>query len=311
MIEVRSVTKSFDGLRAIDDIDMTVKPGSIYGLVGTNGSGKTTILNMLCGVTRQDSGTIMFDGTPVYENPAVKQRLWYIPDDLAFYGPYTINELARFFSRMFPHWNAAILDVTLQHFHLDRDKRISRMSKGMRKQAVFALGFASEPDYLILDEPIDGLDPLVRKRIWELIVGASADRGMTTVISSHNLREMEGFCDSICAIDHGKVFIERDLDDLKSDIHKLQVSFGSNASSAGNAQGSDARTGIDAYRDLNVLKQWSSGSVDFLIVKNSQQELDRFAAAAKPVIFDRIPLTLEEIFIHELDRGNDEYTSRL
>ena len=300
MIQVTSLNKSFDGFAALDNVSMTVKPGSIYGLIGTNGSGKTTVLNLLAGVTKTDSGSIAFDREPVYENPAVKRRIWFMPDDLAFFAPYTINELANLFARIYPLWEPPILDVITAHFSLDRRKRLSRMSKGMRKQAVFALAFAAKPDYLLLDEPIDGLDPVVRRCIWELIVSAAADRGMTTVVSSHNLRELEGFCDSICALNHGRVFIERDLEDLKSDVHKLQISYGRGVV-----------TNEETYGDLHVLSMRSSGSVDYLIVKNTPEELDRFIEKSKPVIVDRIPLTLEEIFIHELGSESNEHTAIL
>ena len=300
MIEVASVVKSFDGFTALHDVTMTVKQGSIYGLIGTNGSGKTTMLNLLAGVTEQDSGTISFNGEPVYENTEVKRSIWFIPDDLSFFASYTINELATLFAGIYPLWDAAILDVLTAHFKLNRRKRLARMSKGMRKQSVFALAFAAQPDYLLLDEPIDGLDPTVRHCIWALIVSSAADRGMTAIVASHNLREMEGYCDSICALDHGKVFIESDLDELKSDIHKLQISYGRGVI-----------TNAQTYDDLNVLSMHGSGSVDVLIVRNTSAELDRFIERTKPLIVDRIPLTLEEIFTYELGGTSDGHTAIL
>ena len=300
MIEVASVVKSFGGFTALHNVSMTVKPGSIYGLVGTNGSGKTTMLNLLAGVTKQDAGTISFDGEPVYENPDAKRAIWFIPDDLSFFTSYTINELATMLRGIYPLWDPAILDVLTAHFTLDRKKRLARMSKGMRKQSVFALAFAAQPDYLLLDEPIDGLDPTVRHCIWELIVSSAADRGMTTIVASHNLREMEGYCDSICALDHGRVFIESDLDDLKSDVHKLQISYGHGVI-----------TKAETYADLNVLSMHSSGSIDVLIVKNTAAQLDDFIRKTQPLIVDRIPLTLEEIFIYELGGTGDEHTAIL
>jgi ABC-2 type transport system ATP-binding protein len=294
MIEIRGLTKTFDGFRALDGIDMTVKDGSIYGLVGTNGSGKTTILKLLNGITRPDSGTITVDGEPVYEHADVKARMSFIPDDLFYYYRQNLMEVGSYFRELYPVWDEELFHSVIRGFELNPVQKLARFSKGMQKQAVFALSLASLPDCLILDEPIDGLDPIVRKTIWSYIVDAAADRGMTTLVSSHNLREMEGFCDSIGIIDHGHMVLERDLDELKSDVHKLQVSFGS----------PDERP-AGVYDGLNILHERTSGSVDFLIARNSAAELDRFRDEQQPLIFDRVPLSLEEIFIYELGGEND------
>jgi ABC-2 type transport system ATP-binding protein len=294
MIEIRGLTKTFDGFRALDGIDMTVKDGSIYGLVGTNGSGKTTILKLLNGIMRPDSGTITVAGEPVYDHADIKARMSFIPDDLSYYYKRDLTDVGHFFRELYPVWDEGLFLKVVNGFGLDPKQKLARFSKGMQKQAVFALSLASLPDCLVLDEPIDGLDPIVRKTIWSYIVDAAADRGMTTLISSHNLREMEGFCDSIGIIDHGHMVLERDLDELKSDVHKLQISFGS----------PDSRPdGI--YDELNILHSRSSGSVDFLIARNTAAELDRFRDEKSPLIFDRVPLSLEEIFIYELGGEND------
>jgi ABC-2 type transport system ATP-binding protein len=301
MIEIRSVTKTFGSYTAVSNIDMTIPSGSIYGLVGTNGSGKTTILNLLAGVLRPDGGTIAYDGREVYENAAVKRDLAFIPDDLSFFNGFTLREAGRLFSGLYDGvWNKDLFDVSVTHFKLDRTMQISRMSKGMRKQAVFCLSFARQPAFMLLDEPLDGLDPIVRRSIWELIVDAAADRGMTSVVSSHNLRELEGYCDSICAINTGSVVIEKDLDDLKSDIHKLQVSYGPGK-----------RQAPDLYDSLNVLDRRDSGSVDYLVVRNSAEELDDFVRRTRPILFDRIPLTLEEVFMYQLGGEGNEHGSIL
>lgn len=294
MIEIRGLTKQFDGFPALNGVDMNVRDGSIYGLVGTNGAGKTTILKLIAGILKQDGGDILVGNSAVWENTDVKAKLAFIPDDLSFYYSYDLNEVARFFSGLYPRWNPEIFDEVIDGFNLDRRNRLSRFSKGMQKQAVFALTLATTPEYLILDEPIDGLDPIVRKTIWRYIVGAAADRGMSTLVSSHNLREMEGFCDTIGIIDKGRMVLERDLEDLKTDIHKLQVSFGD---AANRPEG--------VYGALNVMHSSSSGSVDYLIVRNDGAALDRFRAEKQPLIFDRVPLTLEEVFIYELGGASD------
>ncbi|MCI1634693.1 ABC transporter ATP-binding protein [Bifidobacterium sp.] len=301
MIELRSVSKTFGTHHALTNIDMTVSTGSIYGLVGTNGSGKTTILNILAGVLRPDSGSVVYDGSPVYENPAVKSAMVFVPDDLSFLNGFTLKQAAKLFSGLYAgKWNDDLFSVCVTQFKLDCNMQIAHMSKGMRKQAMFCLSFARKPSYMLLDEPIDGLDPIVRRSIWELIVDAAADRGMTTVVSSHNLRELEGYCDSICAIKQGQVVVERDLDELKSDIHKLQISFG--------AAGQQS---ADIYDSLDVLDKRDSGSVDYLIVRNSAEELDDFARRTQPILFDKIPLTLEEIFMYQLGGNGNEHTSIL
>lgn len=298
MIEVRSIAKTFGAHHALSNIDMTIAAGSIYGLVGTNGSGKTTILNILAGVLRPDAGTVTYDGTPVYENPGTKSRLAFVPDDLTFLNGFTLHEAARLFSGLYPtNWNDDVFRMCVSQFSLRGGMQIAHMSKGMRKQAAFCLTFARKPAYLLLDEPLDGLDPIVRRGIWELIVDASADRNMTTIVSSHNLRELEGYCDSICAIKQGGVVVERDLDELKSDIHKLQVSYGANA-----------RPGAGIYEELDVLDRRDSASVDYLIVRNTVEELEDFARRTHPLLFDVIPLTLEEVFMYQLGGKGNEHT---
>jgi ABC-2 type transport system ATP-binding protein len=295
MISIRNLRKSFDGFPALSGIDMNVKKGSIYGLVGTNGSGKTTILRLLNGIIKADDGDILIDDVPVYENPIEKKKLAFIPDDLSFFSTYNLKDVGRFFADIYKgQWDGNVYKEIINRFQLNPQTKISKFSKGMQKQAVFALSIASTPEYLILDEPIDGLDPIVRQVVWEYIVAASADRQMTTLVSSHNLREMEGFCDSIGIIHHGKMQLEKDLDELKSDIHKLQVSFGS-----GNLKPKDA------YKELNIVHSQASGSVDILIVRNDAATLNNFRQEKDPVIFDMVPLTLEEVFIYELGGADD------
>lgn len=286
MITMTGVTKTFDGFRALNDLNLNVKKGSIYGLVGTNGSGKTTLIKHLIGVLRPDCGEVLVDGLPVYENPDLKQRIGYIPDDLYFFSSYNLKEACRLYRSLYPHWNDARRQEMTGLFRLDEKRRLSRFSKGMQKQAAFILTMCAAPDCLILDEPIDGLDPIVRKLIWKYIVEDVAEREMTVLVSSHNLREMENICDSIGILDRGSMVIERDLDDLKSNVHKIQVAF---------------KTPPEQFcAGLNVLHRETRGSVELLIVRNSREEAEACLLPQKPLLFDILPLSLEEIFIYEL-----------
>ncbi|MDR2157192.1 MAG: ABC transporter ATP-binding protein [Clostridiales Family XIII bacterium] len=295
MIDIRKLHKSFDGVPALNNFEMKVRGGSIYGLVGTNGAGKTTVLQLIGGILKADDGKVLVDGRPVYENAAVKEKLAFVPDDLSFFSPYTLRDAGRFFSELYRDWDGKLFDAIIEQFQLDRKRRLSKFSKGMRKQAVFALALARTPACLILDEPIDGLDPSARKTVWKYIVDAVADRGMTTLISSHNLREMEGFCDSIGVIHRGRMILEGDLHALTTGMHKLQVSFGQ---SGARPEG--------AYDALHVMHMETGGSVDSLIVQNDEAALERFRKEKKPLICDRLPLTLEELFLCALGGENDE-----
>lgn len=286
MINVNSLRKVYDDFVALDNFNMTVKKGSIYGLVGPNGAGKTTILNHISGVYMPDNGEVRVEDEPILENIKIKERIAFIPDDLKFFSSYTCDKVAKLYKGFYPNWSQVQYDNMMKSFSLDKNKKIANMSKGMQKQAVFALTLSTTPDYLILDEPIDGLDPIVRKKVWQYIVDAAADRCMTTLVSSHNLKEMEGICDSIGIISEGKMIMESDLDDLKSDIHKVQVSF-------------IGRPDPD-YSGLNILHREVRGDVELLIVRNNKEVINKFSDKYEPLICNVLPLSLEEIFIYEL-----------
>lgn len=293
MIQVSELKKSFDDFMALDGLNLNVKKGSIYGLIGVNGSGKTTLIKHLTGVYRPDQGQIAMDGCPVYENLALKRRIGYIPDDLYFFNAYNLKEAAGLYRSLYPQWSEERFSELTKHFKLDLKRKISRFSKGMQKQAAFALNLSLCPDFLILDEPVDGLDPIIRRLVWKYIIADVAERQMTVLISSHNLKELEGICDCIGILSNGKIMIERDLDELKSDIHKIQVAFGEPC-------------GDDFFRDLNILHRETTGSLELLIARGTKQSVEGFIHSRDPILFDILPLTLEEIFIYELGGENSE-----
>lgn len=297
MIKVESVVKKFDSTIALNDFNLNVKKGSIYGLVGTNGSGKTTIIKHLTGILVPDSGKITIEGKDVFENITIKHRIGYIPDDLSYYSQYTLDGISRYYSTIYNLWNQERFEEMVSKFGLDRKTKIQRFSKGMQKQAAFSLIMSTTPDYLILDEPIDGLDPIIRKIVWKYIVEDVAEREMTVLISSHNLREMEGICDCIGIVNKGHMVLERDLDELKTDIHKVQVAFrGENK---------------EPYKGLNILHSETRGTVDLIIVRNPKEVVDSVIMSGNPILYDLLPLTLEEIFIYELGGEHNEIVNIL
>ena len=293
MIKVDKIDKSFGKVHALDSVSMNIRKGSIYGLVGTNGSGKTTILKHITGIIRSDSGTVTIDGLPVHDNPEIKERTAFIPDELFFFGNYNLNDMAAMYRGMYSRWDQKRFDSIADIFGLDKGAKLVRFSKGMQKQAAFALSMAAMPDYLILDEPVDGLDPLARRTVWDIIVSDCAEREMTVLISSHNLKEIEGICDTVGILSNGHMILERELDDLRSNVHKVQAAFNENTEVS--------------YEKLSVLSKKKIGSVDLLIVRNSAEEIEEAIGKYNPVVLDILPLTLEEIFIYELGGENNEY----
>lgn len=296
MIEAKAVSKSFDGFLALNDLDMTVPRGSIYGLVGPNGAGKSTILRHLCGVYRPDSGVITVEGQPVYENPAIKERMVVIPDDVYYYGSASVREMMKFYRGMYPTFSMERFEQLTEAFpEVDAKRPIRRMSKGMQKQAAFWLAMSCCPDYLLLDEPVDGLDPVMRRQVWSLLMGDVAERGTTVLVSSHNLRELEDVCDHVGILSHGQVVIERSLSQLQGTTVKLQVAFPDGVQ-PGLPQG------------MEVLHQSQLGRVYTYIVRGRADEVQQQVAAVHPLFVEALPLSLEEIFIYEM--GGNDYAVR-
>lgn len=296
MIEAKAVSKSFDGFLALNDLDMTVPKGSIYGLVGPNGAGKSTILRHLCGVYRPDSGVITVEGQPVYENPAIKERMVVIPDDVYYYGSASVREMMKFYRGMYPTFSMERFEQLTEAFpEVDAKRPIRRMSKGMQKQAAFWLAMSCCPDYLLLDEPVDGLDPVMRRQVWSLLMGDVAERGTTVLVSSHNLRELEDVCDHVGILSHGQVVIERSLSQLQGTTVKLQVAFPDGVQ-PGLPQG------------MEVLHQSQLGRVYTYIVRGSAEDVQQQVEAIRPLFVEALPLSLEEIFIYEM--GGNDYAVR-
>lgn len=296
MIEAKAVSKSFDGFLALNDLDMTVPKGSIYGLVGPNGAGKSTILRHLCGVYRPDSGVITIEDQPVYENPAIKERMVVIPDDVYYYGSASVREMMKFYRGMYPTFSMERFEKLAEAFpEVDAKRPIRRMSKGMQKQAAFWLAMSCCPDYLLLDEPVDGLDPVMRRQVWSLLMGDVAERGTTVLVSSHNLRELEDVCDHVGILSHGQVVIERSLSQLQGTTVKLQVAFPDGVQ-PGLPQG------------MEVLHQSQLGRVYTYIVRGSAEDVQQQVEAIRPLFVEALPLSLEEIFIYEM--GGNDYAVR-
>ena len=295
MLEAKNVVKTFDGFRALDGLTMTVPKGAVYGLVGPNGAGKSTIIRHLAGIYRQDSGEVLLDGQPVYEDPAVKQRMTVIGDDWYYFPQANIREMARFFAGLYPAFSWERYEKLKQVFPLDEKMMLRRMSKGMQKQAAFWLTVCCMPEYLILDEPVDGLDPVMRRQVWSLLLGDVAERGTTVLVSSHNLRELEDVCDHVGILNKGRVLLERSLSDLQDNTVKLQVAY-------------QGVTEPVLPAELNILHRSHVGRVYTYIVRGSSEEILRRMQITEPVLLESIPLTLEEIFIYEL--GGVEYAAK-
>lgn len=287
MIEAQKLTKSFGNYKVLDDLNLKVQKASVYGLLGPNGAGKTTLIKHLTGLYRQDQGIVTIDNQPVYENPEAKAQMVYIPDDLYFFSQSSIAETAKFYSYIYPEWNWNRYEQLKQVFPIDSTRRVVKLSKGMQKQVAFWLGICTMPKVMILDEPVDGLDPVMRKKVWNLILQDVAERQVSVLVSSHNLRELEDVCDHIGILHNGKIVVERELDDLKSDVHKFQLAFSAEIP-AGFLEGPE------------VLHRTQIGSILLLIARGDKHELLQKVKIANPVILDVLPLTLEEIFIYEL-----------
>ena len=286
MIQVRNAVKTFEGFPALKDATLTVPTGAIYGLVGPNGAGKSTLIRCLTGIYRMDSGTISVDGVEVYENPAVKARMANVPDDWYYFLQSSIHDMMRFYRGFYPSFNMQRYESFREVFRLDEKMPIRRMSKGMQKQAAFWLTMCCMPDYLVLDEPVDGLDPIMRRQVWSLIMEDVAERGTTVLVSSHNLRELEDVCDHVGIMDQGSVLLERSLSELQENLVKIQAVF-----PEGN---------VELPRELQILHRSNVGRVQTLIVRGNAEYVINHLSTCAPLMLEALPLSLEEIFIYEL-----------
>ena len=295
MLEARNVVKTFDGFRALDEATMVVPKGSVYGLVGPNGAGKSTIIRHFTGVYRADSGLVQLDGQDIYENPAVKRRMAVIGDDWYYFPQASIAEMAKLYSGVYPQFNWDRYAKMKEIFPLNDKQMIRRMSKGMQKQAAFWLTMCCMPEYLILDEPVDGLDPVMRRQVWSLLLADVDERGTTVLVSSHNLRELEDVCDHVGIMNKGKVLLERSLSDLQDNTVKLQVAYKT-----------EDEPMLPA--ELKILHRSQVGRVYTYIIRGNAEAICRRMQITDPLLLEAIPLTLEEIFIYEM--GGADYAVR-
>lgn len=292
MIQVTGLYKSFDKFQALAGVDMHVGKGEIYGLVGPNGAGKSTLIRHLTGVYRQDAGEVLVAGEKVYENKKVKAKFTYIPDELFYFLQADTIGMERFYEGIYPNFDSSLFGRMKEFFpDIDVKRNIRRLSKGMQKQVAFWLSVCCRPELMILDEPVDGLDPVMRRQIWGIIMAEAAERGLTVLVSSHNLRELEDVCDHVGIIHHGKIMVERSLSDLQGNISKIQVA---------------CRSGVPKLPEhFEVLHMANTGRVYTLIVKGNPKEAGAALVQDGEVFVDILPLTLEEIFIYEM--GGADY----
>lgn len=287
MIKGIDITKKFDALTALSDMNIHIKKGSVYGLVGPNGAGKTTFIKALMSIYKTDGGKIEIDGEEKIFEESLKQRIVYISDDLYFFPSYSIKQTADFYASVYENWDNSTFLKLQDIFNIDIKRKVRKLSKGMKKQVAFMMGISAKPDIMVLDEPVDGLDPVMRRNIMNIILSEVEERNMTVLISSHNLRELEDICDHVGIMHGGKVVIEKSLDDVKGNIHKLQVAF-------------DAFSPSEFDNSFDILHKEEFGSVKQYIIRGDMDEITEKAKNFNPILLDLLPLSLEEVFIYEL-----------
>lgn len=286
MLEVRNLTKTFGTFTALQELNMTIPRGAVYGLVGPNGAGKTTLIRHITGVYRPDCGEIALDGEAVWENPGVKRKIGFIPDDLFFFHSATIEDMRRYYKGLYPRFDDALFEKLGEAFDLPRKSPIRKFSKGMKKQAAFWLTVACRPELLVLDEPVDGLDPVMRRQIMGLILSDVAEYGTTVLVSSHNLRELEDICDHVGIMDKGKMLLERSLEDMQGGTVKVQFVG-------------------EIPEGLQILHRTDTGRLTTLVLRATAAEAEAAFSRAALTFYEILPLSLEEIFIYEL--GGADY----
>ncbi|MBR3997795.1 MAG: ABC transporter ATP-binding protein [Clostridia bacterium] len=297
MIKIDSITKTFDTVKSLDNVSLLVENGSIFGLIGSNGSGKSTLLRIMCGVYRPDCGDIFFDGVPVWENAEVKQRMVYLSDDQYFITGSTPADMMRMYKSVYPTFSVEKYKHYMTQFGLDENRRLNTFSKGMQKQVSFILGLASCTDYLFCDETLDGLDPVMRQTVRHIIASEVAERGMTVVFASHNLKELEDICDHVALLHRGELLFEAGIDDIKRDIHKIQMGVDK-------SRGDEIR---EALKQLDTVSVEQRGSLFTIVARGTVPQIDNVILGFKPLFVEYIPLTLEEIFIAEMEERGYEF----
>ena len=285
MLEMKQVTKTFGAFKALDDLSLQVPKGAVYGLVGPNGAGKSTVIRHLTGIYRPDSGSVMVDGQPIADDPNLKERIGYIPDEVFYFPSATMEDMRRFYRDLYSRFDDKLYEKLKEIFPLPAGA-IRRFSKGMQKQAAFHLTLCTRPDVLILDEPVDGLDPVMRRQVMSLVLADVAERGTTVLISSHNLRELEDVCDHVGIMNHGKMLLQKSLADMQGSTVKLQIVG-------------------EAPAEFPVLHESRSGRLSTYILRGSYPQVEERCRQMNPPYFDVLPLSLEEIFIYEL--GGADY----
>lgn len=294
MIEVKNLSKCFDEIKAIDGISAHIEEGHVFGLIGTNGAGKSTFMRMLSGVLKPDAGEILIDGAPVYDNPAVKEKLFYISDDQYFFKSGTPRDMVKLYETCYPGFQTDRWTELMGKFGLDARRKVNTYSKGMKKQLSVICGICANTKYLLCDETFDGLDPVMRQAVKTLFIREIDERGLTPVIASHNLRELEDICEYVGLLHRGGILLEKDIDDMKLNIHKLQCVIKEPAM-------------LEKVKNtLEVLTAENRGSLYTITVRGKREEVAEFMEMLSPVFYELLPLSLEEIFISETEvKGYD------
>lgn len=289
MIEAVEITKSFDGMKAIDHVSAKIQDRSVFGLIGTNGAGKSTFLRMLCGVLKPEVGEILIDGVPVYENEEAKKQIFYISDEQFFFSNATPAEMKNYYAAVYERFDTDRFEALIGKFGLDKNRKINTFSKGMKKQVSVILGICANTKYLLCDETFDGLDPVMRQAVKSIFVAEMEDRGMTPIIASHNLRELEDICDHVGLLHKGGILFSKDLEELKCNIHKLQCVFRNTESQV-------------AFMDeMNPFKIEQRGSLYTITLHGEREQIEQAIRGKNPIFSEILPLSLEEIFISETE----------
>ena len=288
MIQLTGVTKKFGDFTALDGVDLMIPKGTSFGLLGSNGAGKSTILRLLSGIYSAESGSVTIDGENVFDNVKVKERVFFINDETIQFGGFTLKDLKNYYKGFYPNFSDELFEELRETVKLPLDKKTERFSKGMKRQAIVITGLACQTDYLLLDEAFDGLDPTMSIIVKRMLVDAMLDRQLTTVISSHNLKEINEVCDSVALLHQGKMLFNRDLDSVKGSIHKVQAAF------------NEEYTRED-FEKYGILHYSRSQSIHYIIMEGTEEEIREKLSEKNPIVLDLIPLTLEEIFIYEME----------